>query len=214
MSPLLPSTPERNLLMHLQSTTISVTCATCGRSFLARRLNGVRKTAKYCSRGCCARRPRPSFEDRFWKRVDKTESCWLWTGARMPKGYGQFTWDGRRWLVHRKAYELLIGPIPPGLDLHHDMAGGCTSRSCVNPAHLIPLPRLDHVHQEPPEVNNATKTRCKHGHPFTPENTYLIRTGGRMCRVCNTANARRYRNANKMPPLEFRDADQASEEAS
>jgi hypothetical protein len=24
----------------------------------------------------------------FWKRVDKTDSCWLWTGALHSAGYG------------------------------------------------------------------------------------------------------------------------------
>ena len=32
---------------------------------------------------------------------------------------------------------------------------------------------------------NARKTRCKHGHEFTVENTYIKPTGGRMCKACN-----------------------------
>jgi hypothetical protein len=36
----------------------------------------------------------------------------------------------------------------------------------------------------------ASKTSCKRGHPFTPENTYLQRSGdkirGRGCRTCAT----------------------------
>jgi hypothetical protein len=31
---------------------------------------------------------------------------------------------------------------------------------------------------------NASKTHCRHGHPFTPENTYYTPDGRRRCRAC------------------------------
>lgn len=34
---------------------------------------------------------------------------------------------------------------------------------------------------------NAMRERCKHGHPFTPENTYRNPKGQRLCRACNRA---------------------------
>lgn len=42
----------------------------------------------------------------------------------------------------------------------------------------------------PPDNSPALKTHCKHGHEFTPENTYLRPKsakrpgGGRTCRTC------------------------------
>lgn len=36
--------------------------------------------------------------DRFWAKVDKTDSCWLWTASVKPKGYGQFRGDNGRTL--------------------------------------------------------------------------------------------------------------------
>ncbi len=34
----------------------------------------------------------------FWHRVQKTETCWLWTGHRDPRGYGVFFFQGKsRW---------------------------------------------------------------------------------------------------------------------
>src|SRR5213593_4876701 len=36
---------------------------------------------------------RPPMKDeiaRFWSKVQKTESCWLWEGAKDAKGYGLF----------------------------------------------------------------------------------------------------------------------------
>lgn len=70
--------------------------------------------------------------DRFWQKVAKTETCWLWTGSDNGKGYGQF-WDGSRKVrVHRYAYEQLVGEIPVGLQVDHL----CHNRRCVNPEHL------------------------------------------------------------------------------
>lgn len=78
---------------------------------------------------------------RFWEKVDKTPSCWLWTGAISGgTGYGSFaTMLGRNERkgvgAHRWAYEALVGPIPEGLVLDHL----CAVRRCVRPEHLEPV---------------------------------------------------------------------------
>jgi hypothetical protein len=70
-------------------------------------------------------------------RIDPDTGCWNWTGFT-DKGYGRATADGRTQPAHRVVWERLIGPIPPGCDLHHL----CSNRLCVNPDHLEPrLPR-------------------------------------------------------------------------
>ena len=38
-------------------------------------------------------------------------------------------------------------------------------------------------------------TNCKHGHPFTPENTYVKPNGCRLCRACLNARKRATRTA-------------------
>lgn len=71
--------------------------------------------------------------DRFWSRVNKTDTCWLWTSETTKRGYGRFrTWNHRT-LAHRLSYELTYGPIPDGLLVCHD----CDIPACVNPAHLF-----------------------------------------------------------------------------
>jgi hypothetical protein len=77
----------------------------------------------------------------FWSHVEKTDDgCWLWTGAINHNGYGIFAVDGKKVArAHRVAYELEVGPIPFGLHLDHVEERGCTSRACVNPAHLEPV---------------------------------------------------------------------------
>lgn len=74
--------------------------------------------------------------DRFWSKVDKSCSCWIWTGSCFWDGYGQFslTQDGKRRnrRAHRAAWEIVHGPVPDGLCVCHK----CDVPACVNPDHL------------------------------------------------------------------------------
>lgn len=133
----------------------------------------------------CDESARLSPEQRFWANVkvaDKTSPrsphlgpCWEWQAGGV-RGYGRFTGQrGARGkiLAHRFAYELLIGPIPDGLELDHL----CRNHTCVNPAHLEPVTGSE----------NSRRTRlvsCSRGHPFDDVNTYVSPKGKRECRIC------------------------------
>lgn len=79
---------------------------------------------------------------RIWDRVSvpsDQSQCWTWQGHLDQGGYGRLTMDGGHRALKRRAhrcmYELLVGPIPDGLQLDHL----CSNPSCVNPTHLEPV---------------------------------------------------------------------------
>jgi excisionase family DNA binding protein len=141
--------------------------------------------------------PKPEAE-RFWAKVDKTDTCWNWT-ASTRSDYGRFSLGHRKQLVqaHRWSYENLVGPIPDGLQIDHL----CRNRKCVNPAHLEPVTSRENTMRGfGPSALSARKTSCVNGHRLTPENIYLWR-GSRKCRTCNQVFcARRYAGVAAYPP--------------
>ena len=69
---------------------------------------------------------------RLDNRINKTKSCWLWTGSKTREGYGQIWFERKPVYVHRFYFELLNGPIPNGKIVMHK----CDVPLCVNPKHL------------------------------------------------------------------------------
>lgn len=120
----------------------------------------------------------------FWSHVQKTETCWLWTGYRQKSG-GRFGtggygfYSGRQ--AHRRAYELLVGPIPEGLQLDHL----CKVPRCVNPDHLEPVTQQENMRR-----HYGERTHCKHGHALDAANAYEWK-GKQFCRACNRAASRK-----------------------
>lgn len=130
----------------------------------------------------------PRLPHRFWARVVRGDACWHWTGGKTGKGYGAFHVGGRTLGAHRVAYEALVGPVPDGLVLDHVRARGCTSRACVNPAHLEPVTDGTNVLRgDSVSAVNARKEECRLGHPLAGDNLYVKPNGRRVCKACRRA---------------------------
>lgn len=126
------------------------------------------------------------WQERFWKKVDKTDYCWVWTASKSRAGYGFFGLEGKAQYAHRISFVLAGNEIPPGLVLDHL----CRRPECVNPEHLEAVTNRVNAHRG----KNGLKAYCKHGHPYDSVNTCIRKDGTRMCRQCkrgwNNAAAR------------------------
>jgi hypothetical protein len=130
--------------------------------------------------------------ERYEKRIDKTDTCWLWTGSKHRLGYGRINvGKGKIRSAHVVVYEIHIGLVPEGLELDHL----CRVRNCVNPDHLEPV-----THEE--NIARATpfwyKTHCPRGHEHNEKNTYINPKGRRICRTCTNRQGREYEQRKKL----------------
>lgn len=136
----------------------------------------------------------PTEETRFWSKVERTESCWLWTAGQDGKGYGQFHRGFPLRTViraHRYAFLMSGKTIPEGLELDHL----CRNRRCVNPDHLEAVTiATNNLRGESIQAVNARKTHCLRGHPFTEANTRINKAGARVCIVCSKSRRTRERS--------------------
>lgn len=103
--------------------------------------------------------------DRIWDRIEKTEKCWLWTGATYTNGYGYVTFgpQGKQsklyvhrvmWIIHNDA------PIPEGMSIDHV----CRVRSCVNPSHLRVSTPSGQIQNQPLRGDNTSGERGVYNH--------------------------------------------------
>jgi hypothetical protein len=69
---------------------------------------------------------------KFWSKVNKTETCWLWIGCVTVKGYGQVRRKSITYYTHQYSWFLAGNTIPEGHLIRHK----CRNRHCCNPDHL------------------------------------------------------------------------------
>lgn len=139
-------------------------------------------------------------EERFWSKVRKTRTCWIWVGAK-SRSYGHFWLKGRVRKAHVVAWEWENGPVPNGMELDH-VSPRCKNTLCVRPSHLEPVTHLENVRRGDASLGtgmaaiNRDKTHCPQGHPYDEANTYRRRRPSgidRICRACRRLGMQRRR---------------------
>jgi len=129
---------------------------------------------------------------RIRRRLTTTpDGCILYRGASAD-GYGRAWLNGKSVYLHRLALEdALRRPLRQGFQVDHL----CRRRACCRPEHLEEVTLRENVMRgETLAAENASKTVCKNGHPFTEANTYRYTRrdgrGRRYCRKCLYLNGR------------------------
>ena len=136
-------------------------------------------------------------EERMLSKINKTDSCWLWTGKPANNGYGRLQIDGKSSRAHRLAYQLWIGPIPPDKPQvnHH-----CDIPLCVNPKHLYAGTAKQNMDDMNSRGRNHefNKTHCPQGHEYNEINTHIDKNNARHCRECDRIRHNAARNKKKI----------------
>ena len=133
-------------------------------------------------------------KNRFYSKVNKTESCWLWTRGLDGNGYGSFgIGTGKCYSAHRVSLWLdgRLESYTAKKDKSDYVDHICRVPTCVNPEHLRVVTHKVNILENSLSVTaiNANKTHCNHGHEFTPENTYYRKENN--CRYCKKCSCRR-----------------------
>lgn len=138
------------------------------------------------------------FASRVFAKIDFSGDCWQWTGIVTPEGYGTISRGSNRGGIgaHRAVWELLVSPIPPGLQYDHL----CFNRGCVNPDHGEVVTAAENIlRSHNMAARHARRKRCPGcGGPFDSIYTHPV-TGqrSRVCLTCQRANALRRSRAKR-----------------
>lgn len=113
--------------------------------------------------------------DAFVNRIQKTESCWIWTGKVNQSGYGMFCLAGDRPIrAHRHAFMLWNGE----LQRHEIVMHTCDNPRCVNPEHLKKGTRADN-NKDCTDKGRRPKGVNHWNNKLTDEQVASIRTNSR-----------------------------------
>ena len=115
--------------------------------------------------------------------------CWEWKGPRHSNhGYGTISFKKRRLRVHRAMYEMIHGPLAPGLLVRHT----CDNPPCANPAHLISGTAADNSRDMVERGRGKPRLDvCPNGHDRTLPGAVRV-VVERICVECARRRAREY----------------------
>ncbi len=106
---------------------------------------------------------------RFWKKVLKTEGCWLWTASLNSSGYGYFSINSAPEGAHRVSWRMHNGPIPTAMHVLHK----CDVPACVNPEHLFIGTHADNLRDMVHKGRKTSKSKLTRGQVLEIREKYV-----------------------------------------
>lgn len=134
-------------------------------------------------------------ESLFWDKVTKGPDCWVWSGSRLPAGYGTIRSKGKTVYAHRLSVLLDGRKIPDG----HVVMHICDNPPCVRPSHLRVGTQAENRRDcadkgRNPLNGNQLKTHCKRGHDLSVTARPTGRGNQRVCTLCERLRHMRRRS--------------------
>jgi len=146
-----------------------------------------------------------TFPERFWSKIEKTNSCWFWKAATNKFGYGEIFYNKKVWKAHRLSYFIAFGDFDTKLYVAHH----CDNPTCVNPDHLFLATQKENVVDMVAKGRHGAgagllisydewlsirpkkgkKDICKRGHKFSDKNTRIKKIKSRYARICRTCQS-------------------------
>lgn len=142
-----------------------------------------------------------SLAERLKGSIDSSQgedACHPWGGNCNEAGYGVIRYRGEYYIVTRAVMTVELGRE---LTSDERVLHTCDNPPCANRRHLyIGDPKRNALDRKERgrhwRDRTPPKTHCKNGHEYTPENTYMTKTG-RSCITCRREANERYYNRKK-----------------
>ena len=139
------------------------------------------------------RDPVAAFHSKY--NIDPKTGCWIWNSTLNSYGYPLMGCGPKQIRAHRFSLQIATGLLGDGLHACHH----CDTPACVNPGHLFwgdDAANMQDAKRKGRTGNKfqASKTHCKNGHPFSPDNLRVV--GGkypqRVCLTCSRIAGAKY----------------------
>jgi hypothetical protein len=136
--------------------------------------------------------PRVYWRDRLRARSEWQGDCLVDTSAQRNKKYARIgIGHGTEYRATRLILEERLGrPLAPGEIARHT----CHNPPCWNDEHILIGTQVNNMADMVEAGRQRSRAEsCPHGHPWTPETTYINPKGLWICKVCRRETDRRRR---------------------